>query len=76
MKVPQLTVGPNVRHACEPVHMGGCKYLRSTAQTCKEAKSESGQVTFEMKEAVNVEGQVLTLPPVTWMVQTHLAAMR
>ena len=37
MKVPQLTVGPNVRRACEPVHMGGCKYLRSTAQTCKEA---------------------------------------
>jgi hypothetical protein len=35
VKVPHLTVGPNVRRGCEPVHMGGCKYLRSTAQMCK-----------------------------------------
>lgn len=47
MKVPQLTVGPNMGGGCEPAHMGGCKYLRSTAQMCKETvKSELGQTRW------------------------------
>jgi hypothetical protein len=37
LKVPQLTVGSNVRGGCEPAHMGGWKSLRSTPQMCKEA---------------------------------------
>src|SRR5258705_9215318 len=35
VEVPHLTVGPNVRGRCEPAHIGGCKFLRSTAQMCK-----------------------------------------
>ena len=31
VEVPLLTVGPNVGGKCEPAHIGGCKFLRSTA---------------------------------------------
>src|SRR5215207_10720547 len=37
IEVPQLTLGPTVRRRCEPAHIGGCKFLRSTAQIGKEA---------------------------------------
>src|SRR5688572_30168067 len=36
VEVPHLTVGPSVRGRCEPAHIGGRKFLRSTAQM-KEA---------------------------------------
>ena len=32
-----MTLGPTVRRRCEPAHIGGCKFLRSTAQIGKEA---------------------------------------
>src|ERR1700752_147499 len=37
VEVPHLTGGPNGGGRCEPAHIGGCKFLRSTAQMCKEA---------------------------------------